>query len=68
MKSGTSFLLGIAVGVFAVVIIDRARKLIREEDVDALKDRISESLRSLEGTVGGLAEGLTETFSDALDG
>jgi hypothetical protein len=67
VKSGTSFLLGIAVGVLAVVIVDRARKMIREEDVEQLKDRISESLRSLEGTVSGLAEGLTETFSEVLD-
>jgi hypothetical protein len=59
--------LGIAVGVLAVVVIDRARKVIREEDVDALKDRISESLRSLEGTVSGLAEGLTDAFSEALE-
>jgi hypothetical protein len=67
VKSGTSFLLGIAVGVLAVVVLDRARKMIREEDVDALKDRISESLRSLEGTVSGLAEGLTDAFADAMD-
>lgn len=67
MKSGTSFLLGIAVGVIAVVLIDRARKVISEEDVDALKDRISDSLRSLESKVNGLAEGLTETFSEVLD-
>ena len=63
MKAGTSFLLGIAVGVLAVVVVDRARKMIREEDVDALKDRISESLRSLEGTVSGL----TDAFSEALE-
>lgn len=67
MKSGTAFLFGFAAGVLTVVAIDRARKLIREEDVDALKDKISESLRSLEGTVSGLAEGLSETFSEALD-
>ena len=67
MKSGTSFLLGVVAGVLAVVVVDRARKMIREEDVDALRDRISDGLRSLEGTVSGLAEGLTETFSEALD-
>ena len=50
-----------------MVVIDRARKMIREEDVEELKDRISEGLRSLEGTVSGLAEGLTETFSEVLD-
>jgi hypothetical protein len=67
VKSGTSFLLGIAVGVLAVVVIDRARKMIREEDVEELKDRISEGLRSLEGTVSGLAEELSGTFSEVLD-
>jgi hypothetical protein len=67
VKPGTSFLLGFATGILAVVLLDRARKMIREEDVDALKDRISESLKSLEGTVSGLAEGLTETFSEVLD-
>jgi hypothetical protein len=59
--------LGIAVGVLAVVVVDRARKMIREEDVDALKDRIAEGLKSLEGTMSGLAEGLSETFSEVLD-
>jgi hypothetical protein len=67
VKAGTSFLLGIAVGVLAVVVVDRARKMIREEDVDALKDRIAEGLKSLEGTMSGLAEGLSETFSEVLD-
>lgn len=67
MKASHSFFLGITVGLLAVLVIDRARKSIREEDVDALKDRISDSLRSLESTVTGLAEGLTETFSEALD-
>jgi hypothetical protein len=67
VKPGTSFLLGIAVGVLAVVVVDRARKMIREEDVDALKDRIAEGLKSLEGTMSGLAEGLSETFSEVLD-
>ena len=59
--------MGIAVGVLAVVVVDRARKMIREEDVDALKDRIAEGLKSLEGTMSGLAEGLSETFSEVLD-
>ena len=67
MKAGTSFLIGIFVGVLAVVVVDRARKLIREEDVEALKDRISDGLRSLEGTVSGLAEGLTGALSEALE-
>lgn len=56
-----------AVGVFAVIVVDRARKMIREEDVEDLKERISESLRSLEGKVSGLAEGLAEGFSEVLD-
>ena len=63
MKASHSFFIGIVVGVLAVVALDRARKMIREEDVEALKDRISESLRDLEGTVSGLAEGLTESFA-----
>ena len=67
MKAGTSFILGVVVGVLAVVVADRARKMIREEDVDALRDRISEGLKSLEGTVSGLAEGISGTFSGALD-
>jgi hypothetical protein len=63
VKIGTSFLLGVVVGVLAVVAVDRARKLIQEEDVEALKDRIADSLKSLEGTVSGIAE----TFSEAMD-
>ena len=59
--------MGIAVGVLAVVVVDRARKMIREEDVDALKDRIADGLKSLESTVSGLAEGLSETFAEVLD-
>jgi len=47
----------------AVVVADRARKMFREEDVEALKDRISEGLRGLERTVGSLTEGLTESLS-----
>ena len=67
MKFGSSFFLGVAVGVLAVVLVDRARKMIREEDVEALKERISDGLKSLEGTVTGLAEGLTSNLSEALD-
>ncbi|HVT13461.1 MAG TPA: hypothetical protein VHE55_14445 [Fimbriimonadaceae bacterium] len=67
MKASHSFFLGIAVGLLTVLIVDRARKSFREEDVEALKDRISDSLQNLESTVAGLAEGLTETFSEALD-
>jgi len=67
VKAGTSFLLGIVVGVMAVVVADRARKMFREEDVEALKDRISEGLRGLEKTVGGFTEGLTEALSEAHD-
>jgi len=63
VKAGTSFLLGVVVGVMAVVVADRARKMFREEDVEALKDRISEGLRGLERTVGSLTEGLTESLS-----
>ena len=51
----------------AVVVADRARKMFREEDVEALKDRISEGLRGLEKTVGGFTEGLTEALSEAHD-
>jgi hypothetical protein len=67
VRSATSFFLGVAVGVLAMVVVDRTRKALSEEDVEALKDRISDSLRSLEGTVSHFAEGLTETFSEALD-
>lgn len=49
--------------MLAVVLADRARRLIREEDVEALKGRISDSLSNLEG----LAAGLTETLSEVLD-
>jgi len=51
----------------AVVVADRARKMFREEDVEALKDRISEGLRGLEKTVGAFTEGLSETLAKAND-
>lgn len=50
-----------------MILVDRARKMIREEDVEALKERISEGLKSLEGTVSGLAEELTSTLGEAFE-
>ena len=67
MKLGTSFFLGVAVGVLSVIVVDRARKMIREEDVEALRERISEGLASLEGTVSGLAENLVSSLSEATE-
>ncbi len=51
----------------AVVIADRARTMFREEDVEALRNRISDGLKSLESTVSGIAEGITGSLSDAKD-
>lgn len=67
MKSGSSFLLGVAVGAAAILVLDRAMKLIGEEDIESLKNRVADNLKSLEGAVSGIAEGISDSLAEARD-
>lgn len=48
MKSGTSFLFGILVGLSAGMLIKRIRIVVEEEQPERLVDRINDSLKELE--------------------
>lgn len=50
-------MLGVGVGALAVLLAARIREAVREEDVEELKDRISDNLKSLEDRLAHIAEG-----------
>ena len=61
MKSGTSFLFGIAVGVAAIVLSKRLREIAAERDQpERVVERISDSLDELERRAAQLEERISE--------
>ena len=48
MKSGTSFLLGVIVGLGASAVINRVRLGLEDEHPDRVYDRLNDSLEELE--------------------
>lgn len=48
VRSTTSFLLGLAVGATTVLLVQRLREVVEEEDADAIALRLSEQLAELE--------------------
>jgi hypothetical protein len=58
VRSSTSFVLGIVVGALAVVLGQRLREVVAEEDAEAIADRLTRQIQLLEertmGAVGTL--------------
>ena len=54
MKSGTSFLLGVLVGLGATALVSRLRLAYEEEQPDRVYDRLSDSLEELERQAANL--------------
>jgi hypothetical protein len=52
-NSLAGLLLGIATGAIGVILIQRLQQVLREEDVEGLRERLADQLSSLEqGLVG----------------
>lgn len=48
MKSGTSFVLGLAVGLGTGLLLNRLKAVLEEEDPDRVFNRLQDSLEELE--------------------
>lgn len=59
MKSGTSFLLGVIVGLGASALINRVRLGYEEEQPDRVYDRLNDSLEELERKAASLESRLS---------
>ena len=61
MKSGTSFLLGVVVGLGAGVLIKRIRIIVEEEKPDKVIRQLNDSLQELEARARKLETRLSST-------
>lgn len=59
MKSGTSFLLGVIVGLGASAVINRVRLDNEDEQPDGVYDRLNDSLEELERKAANLESRLS---------
>ncbi|MGV3615006.1 MAG: hypothetical protein ACO1SV_06690 [Fimbriimonas sp.] len=48
MTRATNLVLGIAMGAIGVLLLQRLREVVREEDPEALADRLAQQLQLLE--------------------
>ncbi|HJP83026.1 MAG TPA: hypothetical protein VJ835_05920 [Fimbriimonadaceae bacterium] len=59
MKSGTSFLVGVVVGLSAGMLLKRLKVALDEEEPERVLHRINDSLRELENRARGIGKEAT---------
>lgn len=56
-RASANLVIGIAIGAVAVLLITRVRKVVTDEDPEALADRLTRNLQALEARIAAATEG-----------